>query len=151
MNWRSRPHWSQAHRGLENRNDLLGQALDIAQVNPLVTRTKGYSLTRGSCAGGAADTMDIGLRHVRQIEIDNMADAINVDTARGNIGCDQQFRMSGAECFQRTFALGLRLVAMDGLSGKTGSAQIFHNAISAMFGAAEDEAALNARCGHKMV
>ncbi len=57
--------------------------------------------------------MHIGFRHVRQIEIHDVADAVDVDAARSNVGGDQDEHLALAKCGKYPFALVLRLVAVD--------------------------------------
>ncbi len=42
-------------------------------------------------APGAADAVDVILRMMRHVEIDHVADLLDVDAARGNIGGDHHF------------------------------------------------------------
>ena len=62
---------------------------------------------------GAADAMNIGLGDLRQFKIDDMADAVDVDAARRDVGRNQRPRLSAAEGGQRALALALALVAMN--------------------------------------
>ena len=72
-------------------NRLLGETLDIANLETITESRErdGEALT--TCATGAADTMDVILRFHRQTVVDNVRDARNVDTASGNVGGDQNF------------------------------------------------------------
>src|SRR6478752_9794964 len=97
------------------------QPLDVAEIAELLAacdqRDRGALGTR---ARGAADAMHIGLRHVGQVEIDDVGDAVDVDAAGGDIGGDQRADLAGAEQSERPFAVVLRLVAVDGASGDAG-------------------------------
>src|SRR5262249_51659439 len=64
------------------------QLLDVAQEHSLFRTAKRNGHTIGSGAGRAADPMHIRFRHVGQIEIHDMADAVDVDAARGDVGGD---------------------------------------------------------------
>src|ERR1700742_1901890 len=67
------------------------QALDIAQIAELLAACDERDRdTFGASARGAADAMHVSLRHVGQIEIYDMADAVDIDAACGNVGCDQR-------------------------------------------------------------
>ena len=48
--------------------------------------------------------MHVALGNVRQFEIDDMGDVVDVEAARGNVGGDQDSRPSRAEYFERTLA-----------------------------------------------
>jgi hypothetical protein len=70
---------------------LLGEALDVANLETITeTRERdGEALT--TCATGAADAVDVIFRLHRQAVVDDVRDARNVDTASGNVGGDQNF------------------------------------------------------------
>ena len=72
--------------------DLLAdQPLDAAQERQLVGRAPARSRCR-PCPGArrAADAVDVGLGDVGQVEIDDVADAVDVDAAGGDVGRDQR-------------------------------------------------------------
>src|SRR5437870_2236907 len=58
---------------------LACQALDVAQVAALLVRAEGDRDARRAGARSAPDAVDILLGNVGQIEIDDVADARNVD------------------------------------------------------------------------
>ena len=70
----------------------------------------------GAGARGAADAVDIGFRHMRQIVVDHMRHAVDVDAARRDVGRNQHVDLAGLEFGKRALALALRLVAVDGRS-----------------------------------
>src|SRR5215475_13339191 len=72
------------------RNGHADQLLDVAQVRRLFAVAE---RDRDACcpgSRGAADAVYIGFWHVRQIEIHDVADAVDIDTARCNVGGDQR-------------------------------------------------------------
>jgi hypothetical protein len=71
------------------RDRLARQALNVAQQPDLVAAAERNRRTGGTGARGASDAVDIALRHVRQLEVNDMRDLIDVDTAGSNIGRDQ--------------------------------------------------------------
>ena len=46
-----------------------------------------------ACSRGAADAMNIGLGDLRQFKIDDMADAIDVNAARRDVGRNERARL----------------------------------------------------------
>ena len=70
--------------------------LDIAQERALLAVAEGDRDAVGASARGAADAVDVALRHVRQIEVDDVGDAVNVDAAGGDVGRDQDAGAAGA-------------------------------------------------------
>jgi len=115
------------------------QLLDIAQECDFLAIAQ---RNRDACRAGtrrAADAMHIGFRHVGHIEIHHVADAIDVDAARGNIGGHQCANLTLAKGRQRALALALRLVAMDRFGADAGSNQAAHDLVGAVLGAGEDQ------------
>ena len=65
-----------------HRNSNANKLLDIAQEGHLLAVAQRDRNTFRASARCTADTMHVGFRYVRQIEIHDVADAIDVDTAR---------------------------------------------------------------------
>src|SRR5229473_3216493 len=66
----------------DDRHALLDQLLDVPQKSTLLAVTERDRDAVGTGAGSAADAVDIAFRHVRQVEIDDMRDAVD------RLGCD---------------------------------------------------------------
>ncbi len=81
---------------------LLGETLDIANLETITeTRERdGETLTTG--ATGAANAMDVVFRFHRQTVVDDVRNARNVDTASGNVGGDQNFGGAITQRFEAT-------------------------------------------------
>src|SRR6185503_4174050 len=94
----------------------LGQALDVAEIGALAAVAERDGHAFGAGARSAADAMDVGLGHVRQLVVHHMRDAVDVDAARGDIGRDEHARTARAEALERALARILRLVAVNGLA-----------------------------------
>src|SRR5215471_13066015 len=110
---RRRPTLSRKRSVVRRRNGHADQLLDVAQACRLFAVAE---RNRDACCPGprgAADAMHVGFRHVRQIEIHDVADAVDVDAARSNVGGDQRKHLALAKCGKHPFALVLRLVAVD--------------------------------------
>ena len=103
----------------------------------------------GAGARGAADAMDVGFRHFRQFEVDDVGHAVDVDAARGNVGRHQHARLAGLEIAERALAMALALVAVDGAGRHAGFIENFRDAIGAALGAREDERALYCAVGQQ--
>ena len=124
--------------------DLLAdQFFDIAQEGPFVFGAKCNCLAIGAGARGAPDAVNIGFGHIGQFIVDDMADARHIDAARRDIGRHQHPAGASLEIGQRAFALRLALVAVDRFGNDPGIAQLAHDAIGAMFGAAEHQRAID--------
>ena len=120
----------------------LDDAFDVAQISALrrIAEADGDAFTTG--AGRAANTVDVRFRLVRQLEIDHMADMVDVDPAGGDIGCHQHARLAGLEHFERPLAGILRLVAVNSFRRDAGLGQVLGDAVGAMLGAGEDDDAV---------
>ena len=67
-----------------HRKSHANKLLDIAQEGHLLGVAQRYRDTFRACARGTADPMYVGFRHVWQIEIHDVADAIDINAARRN-------------------------------------------------------------------
>src|SRR5262249_15231288 len=79
------------------RNRHSDQLLDVAQVGALLGIAERDRDAVGAGAGGAADAVHVALGNVRQVVVDDVADAVDVDAARGDVGRHQRAQVSGAE------------------------------------------------------
>src|SRR5882672_3885911 len=80
------------------------QALDAAQLIALVAgaerdRDPGYAR-----ASGAADAVHVGLGHLGQLVVDDVRDAVHVDSAGRHVRGDQHARLAALEAVERTGA-----------------------------------------------
>src|SRR5437016_4413753 len=64
------------------RNRGTNQSLDIAQERHLVGVAEGYRDAGRARTRGAADAVHVAFRNVRQVVVDHVADAVDVDPAR---------------------------------------------------------------------
>src|SRR5579872_4608007 len=126
--------------GVLGDGDLLPRHLfDVAQEALLGVIAERDGDAIGAGARGAADAMDVALGHVGQLEIDDMGDAVNIDTACGDVGRHQYAGAAIAEVAERPLTRALRLVAVDGLGVDAALGQAFGDAIGAVFGTREDQ------------
>jgi hypothetical protein len=70
-----------------NREGAPGQTLDVPEIAALLGAAEGERDAGRPGPGGPPDAMDIALRHVRDLEIDDMGDAVDID-APGVLGND---------------------------------------------------------------
>ena len=80
------------------RQGLTDVALNPVQIVLVVEGGKRDGDTRRSGAAGTADPVDIILGEFRQVEIDDVADAGNIEPAGGNIGGHQQADFRPGAC-----------------------------------------------------
>src|SRR5690606_26509158 len=117
----------------------LGQALDVAQIVPLVLRAEGHRHARGAGTRGAADPVDILLGHIGQFEIEHVADARNIDPARGDIGRHQHEDLALLELAQGAFALLLALLTVTRVGADIRRAELAYVPFGPVLGAGESE------------
>ena len=118
---------------------MLDQLLDVAQERHfLVVAERDRDALRAG-ARGAADAVHVALRNVRQVVVDDVADAVDVDAARRDVGRDQRLELAGAERAEHALALVLRLVAVDRLGRNAGMMQALHHLVGAVLGAREHQ------------
>src|SRR5882672_10034473 len=68
------------------RDGHADQPFDIAQERRLLVIAERDRHALGAGARGAADAVDVGFRNVRQIVVEHVADAVDVDAAGGDVG-----------------------------------------------------------------
>src|SRR5450830_1285025 len=87
------------------------QRLDRRQLVRVIFPGKADRYTRSACTAGTANAVHVVIRHFRQGEVDHMADAINVNSAPGNVSGHQHANLAFAKAFQGLDALVLRHIA----------------------------------------
>jgi hypothetical protein len=92
---------------VHRRNSHADQPLDVAQVGRLLGVAERDCDTRRSGTRGTDDAMHVGFRNVWNIEIDHVADAVDVDGAGGDIGGDQRAHLPVTKGGKHPFALVL--------------------------------------------
>ena len=102
-----------------------------------VAQRDGHAL--GTGARSPADAVDIAFRHLRQIEIDHMGDAVDVDAAGSDVGGDQNAGAAGPKILQRALACILRFVAVDGFGLVAAFRKLGRDLVGAMLGAGEHD------------
>src|SRR5262249_13165775 len=125
------------------RNRQADQFFDVTQKRCLlgIAQRDGNALRAGPRR--AAYAVHIGFRHVWKLEIDHVADAVDIDPARGDIRGNKRAHLAFAKAGQRAAALILRLVAVDRLRSDPGLAKAAHHPVGAMLGAREHEGPIN--------
>ncbi len=92
---------------------LSGGALDRAQHAALARGDEQDRLARSPGPAGAADAVDVGLGVVGNVVVDDVADALDVQPARGHVGGDQDVDIPALEPIDDFLALLLRHVAVE--------------------------------------
>src|SRR5262249_43086751 len=87
------------------RNRHADQFLDITQERYLLGVAEGDGDTLRSGSRSAAYAVHISFRHIRKVEIDHVADAIDIDPARGDVCGNKRAHRAFAKASQGAIAL----------------------------------------------
>ena len=90
-------------------------------------------------ASRATDAVDISVGGVGHIVVDDVRDAVDVETARRNIGGDHDAEVSSLEAAQRLFALPLRAVAVQTRDTESCVSDLTRDLVGTVFRAGEDQ------------
>ena len=127
---------------VEGGDPLTADLLDVLQKVALIVRAEGHGRAVGTGPGCPADPVHIGFRHIGQVVLDHVADRVDVDATRGDIGGHQNPDLASFEVGQGAFPLALALVAVDGGCVDAGLLQALGHAVCTALGAGEDDHAL---------
>ena len=75
----------------------LNEAFNSAEMGTFCLITERVSDSFRACTGGAAYSMDIAFRFVRYFKVDDVGNAIDIDTTRRNVRCDKDPHSVGFE------------------------------------------------------
>ena len=100
---------------------------------------EGDSLAATARPSGPADSVDIGLRHLGQIVVEDMGQLFDVQPPGGDVSGHQGLEFPGPEVGQGLLAGGLALVAVDGGGGDPVLAQLPGHLVGPVLGAGKDQ------------
>src|SRR6185503_1158744 len=115
------------------------EPLDVLEEVLLVDAHEGYGIAGHAGPAGAADPMDVILGSCRQLVVHDMRQAVDVETACGDLRRDEDGRAALLEVVERADALALRLVAVDGNRVDAVVGQLLGEAVRAVLRAGEHE------------
>jgi hypothetical protein len=121
---------------------LADNAFEAAEFAEVFARDEGDGGTSRQRTAGTADAVDVVFELVREVEIEDVGDAVDVDTARGDIGRDEHANLTILEGLQGALTLALRTVGVDGGTADVFTLELAADAIGTMFGPRKDEHAL---------
>ena len=113
-----------------------------AEVRLLVGRDERERVARQLGARRAADAVDVVLGHVRDVEVHDVREGLDVDAARGDVRRDEHLELPVLEAGERLRALRLAAVAVDPLAGHAVARELVREAVRAVLRAREHEDAL---------
>ena len=126
----------------ERRSD---ESLDLLQEHRFRSVAKRDGDAGSAGARGSADAVNVAFRFVRQIEVYDMRDIVDVEAAGGDVGGDQHARLAAAKALQGALPRALRFVAVDRLGANTSIRKMACNTIGDVLGAREHQNALERR------
>ncbi len=128
-----------AGRQVHLRNRLPRRLLDGGEHAPLARRDEKDRLSLAPRPSRTADTVDVGFGVGGDVVIDDMADALDVETAGGHVGGDDDVEVSILEALDRLLPQRLRHVSVEGSAGEAARLQLLHQFHGGDLGAHEDE------------
>ena len=127
------------------RYRFFDQPLNVQQLSGLLFAAKCPRLAFAAGASRSADSVDVRLRFRRQIVVEHIRDAVDIDPARGDVGGDQHFHLAFAELIQRPGSRRLCLVAMNGRRRNPNPLQSFADTIRLILHLRENDRAPHLR------
>ncbi len=121
---------------------LTGRALDRLEQVPLARGDERQRVAGASRATGATDAVDVGLGVGGDVVVEDVADPLHVEPARGHVGGDQDVEAAVTQLVDGAFALGLGDVAVDRRRREAPGAQALGEHLGGLLRADEDDHAL---------
>src|SRR5512141_770862 len=124
------------------REALADRALDLAEVRLLVGRDERERVALQLGARRAAGAVDVVLGDVRNVEVHDVREGLDVDPARRDVRRDEDLELPVLEPGERSRALRLAPVAVDALAEDAVARELVREAVRAVLRAGEREDAL---------
>ncbi len=118
---------------------LPGGPLDGPQQVPLARRDEQDRLPAAPGPAGAADAVHVGLGVVRDVVIEHVRDALDVEPAGGDVGGHQDVDLAVPEVADGAFPLRLRDVAVDRRRAEAAGLQLLREFFRELLGANEHD------------
>src|ERR1700744_4530785 len=109
------------------------QLLDIPQKFFFLVVTKRKRNTAGAGPARSADTVNIGLGNIGQLEIDHMREIVDIDTPCSDIGRYEDTRLPVLKVYERSLPGVLRFVTVNGFGTDTRPRDAWGPLIGPMF------------------
>jgi len=93
------------------------KAFQCLQVGEIIVCQETDRFAYGLGTAGTADPVDVILGMTGKVVIDHVGDAFHIDSACGDVGCDENADTSGLEILKRTETLILRAVCVESSAG----------------------------------
>ena len=111
------------------RNLLTDELFDVFEQPQLIKVTKADGQSAAARPARAADTVDIGLRHVGQVEVDDQGQLADVDAPGGDVRGHQNPDLAAFEALQGPDPAALALIAVDSHGGDICPPQLLYHSV----------------------
>jgi hypothetical protein len=127
-----------------HRNQVGRETLDLLDLAKILAigQTDGHAVATGTTR--AADAVHVIFGLLGQIKVDDVADALHIDAARGDVGGNQHLDTTTTQGVERAVALTLIHVAMQGGRQETGFNEGVGNQVGIPLGSGEDHGLIDA-------
>jgi len=98
-------------------NSAAQKAFQCLQVGEIIVCQETDRFAYGLGTAGTADPMDVILGMAGEVVIDHVGDAFHIDSACGDVSCDENADTSGLEILKGTETLILRAVGVESRTG----------------------------------
>ena len=117
----------------------LGRTLDVLQQTTLTRGDEEDRPTGAAGAAGTADTVHVGLGVPRDVVVEDVGDAVDVEATGGDVGRHQDVQSAVLELVDGAFTLVLRDVTVDGRSLEATGPQLVGELLGVALGPHEDD------------
>src|SRR6185369_9716374 len=104
-----------------------------------------------TCTACSADTVDIILGKARQIEVDDMADPVDIETSGSHVSCDEQLYPAFSQIRDRPVPCALGHIAMQGCSRVPLAVKLLSQRIRIFFRGRKDDGTRKLVVGKQML
>ena len=123
----------------DHRYFLLDQFFDGSQVGSFLGTTERHCHALGAGPPGPPNPVHVSFRFDRDVQVDHVADPVDVDAPGSHIRGDQHAHSLGAEVLERALSSRLRLVAMDHRGTDALADQLLGHDVGSSLGLGEDQ------------
>ena len=135
---------------LHHRHGAAHQLLNVAEQGLLPKVAEGDGSPLPARPAGAADAVDVGLRHLGEVVVEHVGELLDVQPPGGDVGGHQALDLPGLEVGQGLLPGGLALVAVDGGGGNTRLGQIPGHLVGPVLGAGEHQGVFHIQLPEQM-
>ena len=118
---------------------LFHNAFELADHVSIIRCNQSERVACAFRATSSSDSVNVGIGGIRHVEVDDMRNAFDIESAGGDIGGDHDVKVSAFETVQRVLALSLRAIAVQAGNLMSLACNLACDLVCAVFGAREDQ------------